>query len=241
MMTVNEVSKLSGVSIRTLQYYDKIGLLRPSMRTEVGYRLYDNAALERLQQIMLFRELEFSLKAIQEILDNPKYDRDLALDKQIVMLTLKREHLDGLISFARELKELGVKPVSFNAFNNKKLEEYAKEAKARWSGTLAYSEFSEKSKSRSKQTETMLAQGLMDIFAEFGKAKQLPYKSPEAQSLVRKLQSHISEHYYQCSKEILSSLGQMYCSGGEFTKNIDAVGGDGTAEFAAKAIFSFCK
>lgn len=89
MMTVNEVSKRTGVSIRTLQYYDKIGLLRAAGRTEAGYRLYDDAALERLQQILLFRELEFPLKDIQKIVENPAFDRQKALEQQITLLTLK--------------------------------------------------------------------------------------------------------------------------------------------------------
>ena len=86
MRTVNEVSKLAGVSIRTLQYYDKIGLLHPTGYTESGYRLYDDAAMERLQQILLFRELEFPLKEIRQILDAPDFDRRLALEQQIEML-----------------------------------------------------------------------------------------------------------------------------------------------------------
>ena len=85
MMTVNEVSKRTGVSIRTLQYYDKIGLLRAAGRTEAGYRLYDDAALERLQQILLFRELEFPLKDIQKIVEKPTYDRQKALEQQITL------------------------------------------------------------------------------------------------------------------------------------------------------------
>ena len=80
MMTVNEVSKLTGVSIRTLQYYDTIGLLKPIEYTESGYRLYDDTALERLQQILLFKELEFSLKEIKEIVDAPNFDREKALE-----------------------------------------------------------------------------------------------------------------------------------------------------------------
>ena len=93
MRTVHEVSKLTGVSIRTLQYYDKIGLLSPAERTEAGYRLYDDAALERLGQILLFRELEFPLAEIRDILDAPDFDRDLALRQQIDLLTLKKERL----------------------------------------------------------------------------------------------------------------------------------------------------
>ena len=75
MMTVNEVSKLAGVSIRTLQYYDKIGLLHPTGYTDAGYRLYDDADLERLQHILLFRELEFPLKDIKAIINSPDFDR----------------------------------------------------------------------------------------------------------------------------------------------------------------------
>ena len=97
MRTVNEVSKLTGVSVRTLQYYDKIGLLLPAERTEAGYRLYDDASLERLQQILLFRELEFSLDEIRAILDARDFDREKALDQQIELLTLKMQRLEGII------------------------------------------------------------------------------------------------------------------------------------------------
>ena len=100
-MTVNEVSKLTGVSIRTLHYYDQIGLLQPTGITESGYRQYDDTALERLQQILLFRELEFPLKEIKKILDSDGFDRKKALEQQIELLTLKKEHLENLITFAR--------------------------------------------------------------------------------------------------------------------------------------------
>ena len=109
MMTVNEVSKLTGVSIRTLQYYDTIGLLKPIEYTESGYRLYDDTSLERLQQILLFKELEFPLKEIKKIIDAPNFDRNKALEQQIELLTMKKEHLENLISFARGIKGIGVK------------------------------------------------------------------------------------------------------------------------------------
>ncbi len=88
MMTVHEVSRLTGVSIRTLQYYDNIGLLHPAEYTEAGYRLYDDTALETLQQILLFRELEFPLKEIKGIIRSPAFDRQKALDQQIELLQL---------------------------------------------------------------------------------------------------------------------------------------------------------
>ena len=124
MKTVNEVSKLTGVSIRTLQYYDKIGLLHPTEYTESGYRLYDDTALEMLQQILLFRELEFPLKEISRIISSPNYDRNKALEQQITLLTLKKEHLDNLIDLSRGIKLLGVKNMDFTAFDKQKIDEY---------------------------------------------------------------------------------------------------------------------
>ena len=108
MRTVKEVSQLTGVSIRTLHYYDEIGLLSPTMITESGYRLYDDTALERLQHIMLFRELEFSLKDIKEIVNGSNFDRNKALEQQIQLLTLKKEHIENLITFARGIRGIGI-------------------------------------------------------------------------------------------------------------------------------------
>ena len=100
MMTVSEVSKLTGNSVRTLHYYDEIGLLKPTEVTEAGYRLYDDDALARLQTIMMFRELEFSLKDIGRIIDSPDFDRQKALEQQIELLRLRKERLEQLIEHA---------------------------------------------------------------------------------------------------------------------------------------------
>ena len=168
MMTVNEVSKLTGVSIRTLQYYDKIGLLHPAEYTEAGYRRYDDAALETLQQILLFRELEFPLKDIKKIVGSPDFDRSKALAQQIELLTLKKEHLENLIDLAKGLKLRGVRHLKFDAFDTRKIDEYAAQAKASWGTTPAYREFEEKSKGRTREQDQNIALGLMDIFSEFG-------------------------------------------------------------------------
>ncbi len=109
MMTGHEVSNLTGISIRTLQYSDKIGLFPPAEYTEAGYRLYDEKALSRLQIILLFRELEFPLKDIKGIIDSPDFDRNKALEQQIKLLEMKKEHLENLILLARGMKLLGVK------------------------------------------------------------------------------------------------------------------------------------
>ena len=241
MMTVNEVSKLTGVSIRTLQYYDKIGLLHPAKYTEAGYRLYDDAALETLQQILLFRELEFPLKDIKEIISSPDFDRSKALEQQIELLKLKKEHIENLIDLAVGIKAIGVKPLTFDAFDTRKIDEYAAQAKASWGTTPAYKEYEEKSKGRTKEDNMKIHQGLIDIFGEFGQIRNTDPASGEAQALVKKLQDYITEHMYTCTKEILSSLGKMYAGGGDFTTNIDRFGGEGTAVFASKAIEIYCK
>ena len=240
MMTVHEVSRLTGVSIRALQYYDRIGLLRPASYSEAGYRLYDDESLETLQQILLFRELEFPLKEIKRIIQAPSFDRNKALEQQIKLLRLKKEHLEKLIDLAREIKEGGTAQMDFSAFDTAKMEEYAAQAKASWGTTAAYREYEEKSKNRPAEKELELGEQMMQIFAALGKVKDGSPASEEAQALVRKLQAFITEHYYACSREILSGLGRMYAGGGEMTENIDRYGGAGTGAFANEAIQVYC-
>ncbi len=239
-MTVNQVSKRTGVSIRTLQYYDRIGLLKATAYTEAGYRLYDDTALERLQQILLFRELELPLKEIQRILESPDFDRAKALRQQIRLLTLKKEHIENLIILARGIQNTGGNTMDFSAFDRSKLDAYAQEAMAQWGDTDAYREFQEKSKGRSEDAEEALGKGLMEIFAEMGRIRDTDPAGDAAQALVKKLQGYITGHYYHCTRQILAGLGQMYAAGGEFTQNIDAAGGAGTAVFANEAIQVYC-
>ncbi len=240
MMTVNEVSRLTGVSIRTLQYYDKIGLLHPAGYTKAGYRLYDDTALERLQQILLFRELEFPLKDIKAVINSPDFDRDQALEQQIALLTLKKEHLENLIGLARRIKTMGVDTMDFKAFDTKKIEEYAAQAKASWGSTAQYQEFEEKSKGRTSQEDQVLGMQMMKLFTEFGKMSKLPPEDHTVQQQVKNLQDFITEHYYTCTNEILYQLGSMYAAGGDITSNIDKAGGEGTAAFVFEAVKVYC-
>ena len=242
MWTVHEVSEMTGLSIRALRYYDRIGLLRPAARTEAGYRLYDETALEALQQILLFRELEFPLKDIRRIIQSPSFDRDKALEQQIGLLEMKKERLERLISLARGVRKKGADmTMDFSAFDTKKLDEYAAQARASWGATPEYREYERKSKGRTRQEEEALGSGMMGIFAEFGAIRKEDPASGRAQELVRKLRDFITEHYYTCSDQVLSGLGQMYAAGGAMTENIDRAGGAGTAVFAAEAIRAFCK
>lgn len=185
MMTVNEVSKLTGVSIRTLQYYDTIGLLKPIKYTESGYRLYDDTSLERLQQILLFKELEFPLKEIKEIIDAPNFDRNKALGQQIELLTMKKEHLENLINFARGIKGIGVKYMDFKVFDTRKIDDYSKRAKEQWGQTAEYKEFEEKTKNWTKDDEAAVANEFMRIFVEFGQMKGMNPSDEQVQLQVK--------------------------------------------------------
>ena len=240
MRTVNEVSKLTGVSVRTLHYYDEIGLLHPTEITEAGYRLYDDTALERLQHIMLYRELEFPLKDIGDIINAADFDRNKALEQQIELLTLKKEHIANLITFARGIQGIGVKNMDFSAFDAKKMDEYAAQAKATWGKTDAYKEFEQKTAGKTKEEQDKQWEGMMEFFVEFGRMMDKEPGEAAVQEHVKKLQEYITDNFYTCTYKILACLGKMYAGGGSMTENIDSAGGKGTAEFAAKAIEIYC-
>lgn len=241
MKTVNEVSKRTGVSVRTLHHYDAIGLLHPTRVTEAGYRLYDDTALARLHQILLLRELEFPLKDIKAILDSPGYDAGEALSQQIRLLELRKAHLEGIIAHARQIQTTGVIPMDFSPFDTTELDRYAAQAKAKWGATDAYREYEQKTAGQTKDAQKAAGDGLMDIFREMGAVRHLDPASQDAQALVAKLQNYITANYYTCTKPILKGLGQMYIAGDSMTDNINAAGGDGTAEFANRAIEIYCK
>lgn len=236
MLTVHQLSEISGVTARALRHYDQIGLLKPTSLTDAGYRLYDDTALERLQQILLYRELEFPLREIKAILESPSFDRNRALQQQITLLEMKKEHLENLIALAKGVKMLGVRYMDFKAFDTSKIDQYAEEAKRLYDKTPEYQEFQEKHKDWTPEKDKALEAQMMGIFARFGEMKETFPGSPEAIALVREMQSFISENFYTCSDRVLMGLGKMYSGGGDFTENIDQVGGPGTAEFAAKAI-----
>ena len=240
MMTVSEVSAQTGVSGRALRHYDAIGLLPPAQTTEAGYRLYDEASLERLSAILIFRELQFPLKDIRAILDSPAYDRNRALDQQIELLRLRAEHLQNLIDLARGIKLLGVRYMNFTAFDTQKLDDYARQAKASYGQTPEYREFEEKTMGRTKEEERRVGEGLMQILSAFGGMRELDPAGEIPQAQVAKLKQYITDNFYTCSDSVLQGLGRMYAGSGSMTQNIDAAGGPGCAEYAHRAIEAWC-
>ncbi len=235
MKTVKQAADFSGVSVRTLHHYDAIGLLKPTMVTKAGYRLYDDAAMSRLQSILLFRELRFSLKEIKEFLDKPGFDPKAALKEQITLLQMEYQRLGELIAYARKIEREGGNHMAFEAFDKAEIEQYKKEAKERWGSCEAYRE------SEQKSPTEQVHRGMMAQFSLLGEMKQPDPASDVMQQWVRQLQDYISEHYYRCTVKILASLGQMYVEDERFAANIDAAGGKGTASLASEAIKIYCE
>lgn len=237
-LQIKAFAELTGVSVRTLHYYDEIGLLKPScVEEQNGYRFYDEASLERMQEILFYRELDFSLKSIAEILASPHYDKQTALAEQKRLLTLKKDRLTRLIA-ALEQAEKG--EITMSAFNNSEYEaarrQYEDEAKQRWGDTDAYREYTQKAPAADA------AAGLMAVFGEFAAVKAAGHTpdSDTAQRLVKMLQDYITTNFYHCTNEILAGLGQMYVCDERFKNNIDSHG-EGTADFVSEAIKIYCK
>lgn len=246
MMTVKEMSRRTGVSIRALRYYDKIGLLKPAAFSEAGYRLYDDTALQRLQKILLFRELQFSLKDIAFMLDHPTDQAiEAALESQIHILRMKQHRLGQVINLALEYKEKGEMTMDFTAFDTSKLKEYENEARQRWGHTQAFAEW-EKAHANgagdfTPQSYTAQAAQMEKFFKAFGDLMDKSPEDPQVEALVREYQKFITDNYYNCTDEILLSLAEMYIKDERFTKNMDAAGGKGCAEFISAAIKACCE
>ena len=242
-MHIKEFADFSGVSVRTLHYYDEIGLLKPSETDKNnGYRYYDNKNAERMFEIIFLRELDFSLKSIKDILSSPDYNKKEAFRRQKDLLLMKKSRLDRLIEALDKAEngEFDMKSLNNNDYENAK-NSYEKEVKEKWGHTDAYKQSQEKTAGYSKEKQEAVNEGLMAVFGDFADAMNsgVGADSDEAKALAQKLQAYITENFYTCTKEILSGLGQMYVLDERFRENIDKYG-KGTAEYARDAIENYC-
>lgn len=240
---IKEFAELSSVSVRTLHYYDEIGLLKPCFVDEQnGYRFYNESSLERMQEILFYRELDFPLKSIAEILSSPNYDKQKALTEQKRLLQLKKERLERLIA-ALEQAEKG--RLIMNAFDNSEYEttrqQYEDEAKQRWGDTDAYRESEVRTAEYSKEKWNAVSAEMDAIFGDFAKCMNSGEcaDGKTAQDFVKRLQDYITANFYHCTDAILAGLGEMYVCDERFKKNIDKHT-DGTAEFVSNAIKIYC-
>lgn len=243
MKTVKQVSDLTGISVRSLHHYDKIGLFKPSEYSDSGYRLYSDEDLKILQQILFFKELDFPLGEIEAIMNNPNFDREKALLSHKKLLTLKRNRLNKLIKLVGKTLK-GDDTMSFSEFDILEIEklqkQYADEAKEMYGNTDEYKTFQEKTKNYSKNDWANLYQKIEVIFNKFANVMDKGIDSKEVQDLVKEWKNFISENLYKCSNETLLGLSKVYIDDERFTKNIDKHK-KGLAEFISESIKIYCK
>ncbi len=244
-MLINEFAKLTGVTVRTLHYYDEIDLLKPSfVDEENGYRFYNEQNLLRMEEILFYRELDFSLKDIKAVISSPDYDKNSVLEKQKQLLILKKLRLEKLILNIE--KAIKGEKIDMKVFDNTEFEiqrkAYLEEAEKRWGCTSAYKQSKQKTADYDNEKWTELNKESENIISEFAKCKTdgVNCSSEEAKKLVKKWQDFITANYYNCTNEILNSLAEMYVSDERFKVNIDKHG-LATAEFMCDSIKAYCK
>jgi MerR family transcriptional regulator, thiopeptide resistance regulator len=240
--SVGQVADLAGVTIRTLHHYDEIGLLSPSGRSAAGYRIYEEPDLERLQQILFYRELGFALEEIAAIVDDPHTDAVDHLRRQRGLLTEKIERLQKMVAaidHEMEARDMGIKLTleeRMKVFGDFNPEDHAEEAERRWGGTDAYRQSQRRVSSYTKEDwlkikaeHDEVAASLVALF-ESGAAPD----SEEAMAAAEAHRRHISRWYYDCSHEIHRGLGEMYVSDERFRANYDLLA-PGLSEFMRDA------
>jgi DNA-binding transcriptional MerR regulator len=237
-LTVKEVSTLTGISVRTLHYYHQEGILIPNEITEKKYRYYDEKNLQELQNILFFRELDFSIEEIKRILSDPDYNEKDSFKKQRHLLMLKRNRLDDLIALLDQ-KLKGENTMNFKAFDLNEIEDnkkkYEQETRERWGNTDAYAQSKKKTRGYTKTDWENIHNETEAIYAGFVHNMDKDPADPAVQELVVDWQNLITRHYYDCTKEILSGLGQMYVGDERFQTNIDEHA-PGLAQFMSDAI-----
>jgi MerR family transcriptional regulator, thiopeptide resistance regulator len=228
--TVGRVADLSGVTIRTLHHYDEVGLLSPRERSVAGYRIYEDRDLERLQRILFYRELGFTLHEISTIVDDPHTDAFGHLRRQRGLLTERIEHLNAMvdaIDYEMEARtmDLPLTPEErLEVFGEFRPEDYAEEAEQRWGETDAYKESQRRVSSYTKEDWLRLKAEEEEIRARLAAALDagLAPESEEAMSAAEAHRQHISRWFYECSYEIQRGLTEMYVSDERFRSNYDA-------------------
>jgi DNA-binding transcriptional MerR regulator len=244
--TVKQLSTVAGVSARTLHYYDEIGLLKPAFSGSNGYRYYEEKELLLLQQILFFRELEFSLEQIKVIITAPTFDARRAMEDQRKMLQMKRDRIDQLLMTIKKTiqtnkgGEFMKSDDLYGGFSKKQMDEYKEEAKKRWGNTDAYKQsvaktehFTKADYDRIAKEGVALTQQIADV-----REKGFAISSPEVQQLIRRHYDSLRT-FYEPNYELYRGLGQMYVDDPRFTAYYEKFG-KGLAVFMRDAIIHFC-
>lgn len=243
---IKEVADLAGISVRTLHYYDEKGLLTPSYVSEAGYRLYEEKDLDRLRQILFFKELDFPLKEIKEILEHPDFNHNQALESHHQLLIKKRQRLDKIIANLEKSMEAlkGERHMSqkekLEGFDMSEFERYKKEyrdeVKARYGGKTL-EECEERIKDYSKEKWASIQEEGTETAKRFATfmTEERDVGDKEVQDTVKNYQQYITDNFYNCTPEILKGLGQMYVADERFTSYYERFK-EGLAEYVHQAI-----
>ncbi len=240
--TVKAVSDLAGISIRTLHHYDEIGLLKVAQKSASGYRLYTEGDLERLQQILFFRELGFGLHEIKVIIDSPGFDRRQALLDHRQLLLERQEHIERLIrSIDRTLDamERGMKMDEKEMFDGFDQSRYEEEVRQRWGKTKAYEESVERTKQYTKADWDAIQKEISQIQQGLASLMDRSPSDPEAQEWIHRHHQQINDRFYTCPPEMYRGLGDMYVYDERFTANYEKIK-PGLAQFIRAAMHAYC-
>ena len=235
-MRINEVAKVSGVSSRTLHYYDEIGLLKPT-KLENGYRVYTENDLDKLQQILFYKFLGFKLSKISEILNNKSNKLEILEEQRQLILKEKSRYEQILNTIENTIKShKGERNMSieekFSGFKLEDVKKYEQSAKEKYG-----EEVIEEAKNRQKGKEDIVNEKFNSVFRELAECKRLGLElsDDKVQEQVDRLYSHLREYGFDCTIEVFSYIGKGYSTNPEFKNNIDRFG-EGVAEYISKAI-----
>ncbi|MGO9884347.1 MAG: MerR family transcriptional regulator [Solirubrobacteraceae bacterium] len=240
MRTVSEVSELAGVTVRTLHHYDEIGLLRPSGRSDAGYRLYAREDLERLQEILVWRQLGFSLQEIGALLDDPGYDRVAALSRQralverdVARLCATAFALDAALTAA----ELGIEQQETAMFKDFDPAPCEDEARERWGDTEAYRESARRTATYGDAEWAQIQSEAERVVADFLSLMRAsePADGERAQAVAERHRQHITHWFYPVSLQMHRKLAGMYGADQRFAVGYENVA-PGLAAYVRDAV-----
>jgi DNA-binding transcriptional MerR regulator len=225
---IGQLAELARVSVRTLHHYDDIGLVKPSARSEAGYRLYTQSDLERLQQVLFFRELGFALEQIARIVTDPAFDRRTALIEQRALLleqAKKTEALVRLVDRTLASIEKGEAMKTEEMFEGFDPSKYETEAKERWGDTSAYQESKKRTKSYKKEDWVKIQAAADAIHQELARLMEagVAPSDPRAMDVADQHRRHIDRWFYACSRAMHVGLGEMYLADERFTAHYERV------------------
>lgn len=240
--TVKTVSEIAGISIRTLHHYDDIGLLRPAQRTASGYRLYTEEDLERLQQVLFFRELGFGLHEIKDIIDSPGFDRRQALLKHRQLLLERRERLTRLVQLVDrtlDAMEGGIKMDEKERFDGFDQAQFEEEVRRRWGETKEYEESTRRARGYTKADWAAIQEDGHQILQQIASLMDRAPLDPEVQEWIGRHHKQINDRFYTCSPEVYRGLGDLYVEDERFKAYFERIK-PGMARFMRAAMHAYC-